>query len=585
MRTPYGALVRERVEALFCGFGLLFLLLAGRLFYIQVVNHAFYRDKANSFRTAQVEILSERAPIFDRNGEPLAVSQRLGSIIANPRLMRRDLRPERLRDATRELAASLRLPESDVARMLGRDRGYVALKRGVDWADAQQISALKIPGISVEVEVKRVYPKGRLAAQVLGFVDHKGRGAEGLEATWDKVLGGEPGLRRVQVDALGKAIPETERLVKAPRIGHPVTLSLDSVLQETAERELDKTVAQYRALGATCTVMDVHSGEVLVMAASPRFDPNSRDKGSPASRLNTCIKQVYEPGSTLKTISAASGLDSGKVSESSAWYCPGRILLGGRKLGCVVHRPFTHGHGTVRLKEILTYSCNIGAGYVGLTMGSELLRDYLARLGFTKRTGIELGGELSSLLPPGKHWAARTTACVAFGQSVAVTPLQLCRAYATLGNGGVAVQPTILKRPSGKPLHAHRALKKETAEAIVRLLEGVVDDGTGKPAKVRGFKMAGKTGSAQKAEGKRGYVPGKFIGSFVGLAPADHPRVAILVTVDEPKGSHWGATTAAPVWREVARQAMVRLSIAPDDPTDIVDGSEPSTYRRAKKRV
>ncbi|HEY3285295.1 MAG TPA: penicillin-binding protein 2 [Armatimonadota bacterium] len=580
MASNYSALVKGRTEVLFVGFAVLFAALAGRLFYLQVLRHDEFQRRADSFRLRYRPIPAARGAIVDRNGEYLATGMRVGNVIANPRRMTVANRGQ----YARQLAPVLGMPLSEVASLLARDKGYVILKKDVPWLEVEALTSLKpkVPEITVEPMVQRVYPKGRLASQVLGFVNSKGFGAEGLEASMNRELSGEDGKCSYEVDANAKPIADTRRILQVAKPGRNLQLSIDSVLQDTAEKELDKTVQQFSAASASCIVMDVKTGEILTMASSPRYDPNRAGTYPAATRYNLCTKSIYEPGSTLKTITAAAGLDSGVVSPSSAWYCAGKVLVGKKYVHCIVHAPFHGGHGTVHLKEILTYSCNVGAGGVGRAMGAERLLKYLHLFGFGQRTGVELGGEEASWLPDAKKTKMTETFRIAFGQSIAVTPLQLCAAYAALGNDGALVQPTIFKRRPGEKPKSHRAISPGTAVAIQQLLQGVVEDGTGKPAKIRGYRVAGKTGSAEVAEGKAGYKVRKYIGSFAGLLPADHPKVAILVKVDNPKGSHWGASTAAPAWREVARKAMSRLRIPMDDPSDMADGSEPRTMAKRK---
>jgi cell division protein FtsI/penicillin-binding protein 2 len=273
----------------------------------------------------------------------------------------------------------------------------------------------------------------------------------------------------------------------------------------------------------------------------------------------------------------AAALDSGAITPQSTFWCPGREKIGKRTISCVVHSPFKGKHGTVRAQEIIEHSCNIGAAKVGLKMGQDRLKAYLERFGLNQKTGIELIGEVSRSLHEKDKWADIRTANVAFGQGIAVTPLQLLTAYAAVANGGKLVRPTILRQTHPAP--GKQIIKPEVAKETLALLQDCVNMGTGKPAKIRGYEVGGKTGSAQKADGKFGYKTRKFIASFASVLPVNNPRIAILVTVDEPKGTHWGAVAAAPAVREVARQAVLELRIPPNNPADIVDGADRKTWR------
>jgi cell division protein FtsI (penicillin-binding protein 3) len=250
-------------------------------------------------------------------------------------------------------------------------------------------------------------------------------------------------------------------------------------------------------------------------------------------------------------------------------------------INCVIHHPYINGHGAVNIANILKLSCNVGAARVALKIGEERLSTYLRRFGFGSRTGVELPGESPGILPAASPWRDITLANVAFGQGVAVTALQLASAYAAIANDGVFVAPTVLKRENGRPKASHRVVSEQTAKLLRKYLQGVVEGGTGKAAKIRWYKVAGKTGTAQKAEPGRGYIPGKYVALMVGFVPVDRPRVAVLAAIDEPSGSHYGGVVAAPVFREVARAAMVRLNVPPDDWSDTFDGSVPSTWPKS----
>lgn len=572
-------MIQGRISFLFLLLFFSYALLLGRLYYVQVICHLEYQQQADRIHYREILVPAKRGDILDRNGEPLARTVRSLSVFAHP-----DQIPvEKKAEVSRLLSQHTGVPLEVISAKLSRKTRFVWIARNVDWRIKFRLQKLRregfLPGVDYEEGFKRLYPAGDLASNTLGFTNIDGFGIEGLEASLNPILSGKPGLISADVDARGEILPGSRRWKRLPVDGASLRLSLDLVLQGVAEAEVDKAVQQYQAKGATCIVMDVQTGEILAMAVNPRFNPNEYQKSKPETRRNRSLTDRYEPGSTLKAITAAAALETGIFPPESTAYCPGRIQVGRRTVRCVLHGPFRHGHGTVHLREILRYSCNVGAATVGLRLGSSRLREFLHRFGFGQKTGIECPGEALGLLPT--EWSNITTANVAFGQGVAVTPLQLLRAYAAIANDGVLVKPTLLKQsqlPKGQ-----RIISSETAQTLKEYLIGVVERGTGKTAKIPGYKVAGKTGSAQKvAEGGKGYAPGKFIASFVGFLPADSPRVAILAVVDEPQGVHWGATVAAPIFREVARQAVIRLKIPPNYPEDHFDGADPRTWPKEK---
>jgi cell division protein FtsI/penicillin-binding protein 2 len=316
---------------------------------------------------------------------------------------------------------------------------------------------------------------------------------------------------------------------------------------------------------------------------------------TPDAWRNRAITDLYEPGSTMKGVTAAAALNEHAISLDDRFNCPGFLRLGGRTVHDVYEGPGSFG--VLNLAGILRFSSNVGMSQVGLRLGAQRLHRYVDGFGMLQPTGIELPGEVSSWMPTEQRWDKHFTATVAFGQSVNFSALRLTRAYAAIANGGTVMKPMVVKSVAwpkdspkqGKveefaPIAVRRVVSEEAAHTVTRLLKGVVVEGTGKPAKIPGYEVVGKTGSAQKSLPGRGYVAGKFIASFIGYLPASKPRVVILVTIDEPKGTHWGAVAAAPAFREVARQAMWFLQVPPDDPNDRVDGAKPSTWKRRVAR-
>ncbi|MBW3625117.1 MAG: penicillin-binding protein 2 [Armatimonadetes bacterium] len=577
---PFSQVIKRRTEGLFLIFFIAYALIAMRLAYVQVVQHNWYAQKAKKWHSTEIPLIARRGPILTRDGRPLAVTVQCANVFIRPR----NLKPEEREKALQGMARALGKPVEELRPKIESDKKFVYLARRIEMPAVQKIKEMDLPGVGIEEgQMKRVYPNNSLASNLIGFTDIDGHGREGIEKTYDKSLTGRDGLAVAQVDARRKVIADTQ-IVQAPaRDGKPMRLSIDFGLQSAAETELDEMAKLYKPAGATCTVMDVHTGEVLAMATYPRFDPNQPGKFDADHRRNRPVTDTYEPGSTLKTVTIASALDHGTINLNSTYSCAGREKIGKKAIRCVIHAPFKKGHGTVDPKLLIEHSCNIATAKIGLQMQEHKLKEYMRRFGLAEKTGIELSGEEKGIFPEAnKKWANMRTANVAFGQGISVTPIQLLTAYSAVANGGKLVQPTILKRT--RPVKARQIITPQAAAETRDLLQACVANGTGKPAKIRGYRVGGKTGSAQKVTPGIGYKGRKFIASFASVVPIQKPRIAILVTVDEPKGTHWGAVAAAPVVREVARQAVIELGIPPDNVNDPVDGSEPKTWKKDTTR-
>jgi stage V sporulation protein D (sporulation-specific penicillin-binding protein) len=586
-------------------------LIALRLGYLQVVRAAWYRQEAERTHTRDITVPAHRGIIRDTNGEELAINDDAATVSVDPSFYWDSKKYPLLRDETgkrrrvapnREASAAaiagiLNLKKEDVLKKLNSRGYYQLLKRRVPLEVARRLRLADIAGINVDDEPKRVYPMGTLAGHVLGFTDLDGVGREGIEGVHEEALRRHDGVERHEVDRVGRIIPGTLHEARPPVDGADVTLTIDARIQQAAERELNAACSKYTAKAGTCVVIDPRTGYVLAMANYPPFDPNAPRPRKPEAWRNRAVTDTYEPGSTHKGITACAALDTGVVSTTRIINCPAAITFGNHTIHDV-----THGHGAFgpqTLGGVLAHSSNTGMSQVGNWLGPRRLDAYIRSFGLLSKSGIGLPGESATSLPRPETWSKHFTATVAFGQSISYTPLRLAAAYAAIANKGLLMRPQIVKQVrypatptepartrTFPPVPVRQVIKPETAATVTRLLSQVVTDGTGKPAKVRGYQLVGKTGSAQKVvEGR--YVPGKFVASFIGYLPASNPRAVILVTVDEPHGTHWGAVAAAPVFREVARQTMWFLNVPPDDPNDVFDGSDPSTWNRqrvAKRR-
>jgi stage V sporulation protein D (sporulation-specific penicillin-binding protein) len=568
IRSPQNLLLKKRLEIVFIAMMLAFVALSLRLVWIQGVRQEHFTKLADKMRRREIPAPARRGVIRDRTGWELVTNIAATDVCANPRAIGDKAA------AAEALAQTVGGTQERYLQRLSKGTFFVYLARGLDRKKGLAVGAARIDGVEVRTSAKRVHPAGPLAAHILGSVDIDGRGLEGAEARFDRHLRGKDGHSVAEVDATQKVIPDTEREVVPPVNGRDVTLTIDANIQEFAEAELATLDATYHPEGATAIVMNVRTGEVLAMANLPTYDPNIRGQVPVANRRNRAITDLYEPGSTFKTMTAVAALEE---SIPTSAYCPGSMGIGRRSIRCA------HGksHGRVDLQRFIEQSCNVTAAILAQRMGSEKLYKHIKKLGFLEKTGIELIGEANYPLEKPKTWAAMKTANVGFGQGVVSTPLQLLRAYAAVANGGLMVKPAILGAIDGVTLPAQpaprRVMTEATAARLRAALESVVTSGTGKAAKIANYSVAGKTGTAQLARGGV-YVKGAYVSSFVGFVPASRPQIGILVAVTRPRGQYYGGVVAAPAFREIARQTMAYLEIPPDSPGDVRDGARPGSF-------
>lgn len=579
MASKHRELVRKRTVCLFVIFALLFLGLAGRLAYVQVLNRGQYQDWAKKIRFRDIAIPASRGAIYDRNGQPLAVSIEASGIYA----CRKEVRDQSKTAAA--VAAVLSEDPADVRSKFEGKSSIIWLARQIDPRMADKISGLagECPGLGVQRDPKRVYPGRSLASHILGFVSTKNtgnaglisQGVEGLESALNDDLTGSDGLLRTELDVHRRAIPETRHKVRSPVNGKDVYLTIDLAVQHIAETALARMVEKYHPEKACAIVMDPHTGEIYALANVPDYDPNDARSFSSDSWRNHAVSDLYEPGSTLKAVTVAAALNEGISPHAVVACCTGRERIKGGRLTCSLHHPFLSGHGGVDSYEIIRYSCNIGAAHLGLRLGARKLYRYEKAFGLIDKTRAGLPGEAKNFTMPPEDWCRIRIADVGFGQGIAVTPLQMACAYSVIANGGKYVQPRIVREMRGadgeaispfKPKTLRRVVSRRVAAELTKMLVGCVDEGTGKTAAIPGRSVAGKTGSAQIAKSKGGFEAGAFVSSFIGFAPANNPRLVIAVVVTRPKGSHWGATVAAPVFKEIGEKALWYLKVPADAP-------------------
>lgn len=535
-----------------------------RLFQLQVLNAQEMVDRARRQHQKTVVLESSRGTILDTRGRVLAMNTAVPSVFATPALIQNP------RSLARSLAGILGISRSDIEKMLRKDRDFVWVKRKVSPEKLKQIDGLASQGVGVLMEEQRFYPKGQLLSHVLGFAGIDSQGLEGLETHYEPYLRGTEKRVYFHRDALGRVIIPKEANGEAPHLsGHTITLTIDEVVQYIAEKELEQAVTETSARGGTVLVMDPQTGGILAWALRPAFNPNN-PHGTPADYWrNRAVTDPYEPGSTLKVALAAAALEEQEVEPGTLIYAgDGEMPVSGTVI---------HDHekaGWVTFAQAVQQSSNVAAVKISLSLGKERLYRYLKAFGFGERTEVDLPGESVGLLKDTEAWGKRTMASIAIGQEIAVTPLQLLTAVSAIANQGWLMKPFLVKeirKADGEMVQSRtgevrrRPISAKTAKILTDLLVNVVNQGTGRQAAVTGFRVAGKTGTAQKIDHTTGkYSTQRFVGSFVGFVPADNPRIVTLVVIDEPKGPAWGGVVAAPVFRRIAEQVLRHLEIPPE---------------------
>lgn len=507
-----------------------------------------------------------RGPIVDRNGMPLALTVEVDSVFANPSAI------EDPEGTAARLAPALGMDVRQLALKLRRTGRFVWLKRLVSPTEALAVQALELKGIQTTREPQRFYPGRRLAGHLIGFVGYDSRGLDGLEHEYDEVLRSEPRVLRGVRDARGRLVfSDGLGQVELPQ-GQRVELSIDRTIQYIAEQELEAALAAFEGRAASVVVMDPRTGEVLALANAPTFDPNRYADVGADIRRNRSLTDRYEPGSTLKMFTVAALLDAGLVGPEEQVFCEdGVYLIGDYKIRDA------HRNGWLSLTQCLQRSSNVCLAKLAGVLGRQRLYEALRRFGFGERTGVPVPGETGGLLRHYSKWYEVDLAAVSFGQGISVSNLQLATAVAALANGGTLMRPILVRRVVGAdgrlvaeypPTVRRRVVSERTARLLASMLISVTEEGgTGTEAAVPGFDVAGKTGTAQKADlTSGGYAEGKWTASFVGFVPAEDPRLVISVTVDEPLVNHYGGIVAAPLFRRVAERSLRYLGVAPTRP-------------------
>ncbi len=579
---------RSRLRATFIIVSLVFLGLMVRLSFIQIIHNDFYKQKAEIVQKKEIPITAKRGDILDRNGAKLAFSVTTFTVYA--RLEK--VKPEKLEAAAQALSKILELPEEEVKQdLLNSSTKLVTLAKGLPKSKADLIKNKRLSGVWVTEGNKRVYPYNNFAAQTLGFVSNDGEGLSGLEFQLNKELAGKDGKLITHTDAYGRELPIGEEKMVKPVEGYNVQLTLDEIIQHFTEKAVDKGIRDFQPKKIMAIVMDPNNGEVLAMVTKPDFNPNmprdlsqmidpttlsnmkAEDKSAMLNRLwrNPVISDNYEPGSTLKILTTAMGLEEKVINVNSTFYCKGYEIVSGVKIYCWSRR---NPHGNQTLVQALENSCNPAFIKIAGMVGKEKFHSYVEKFGLKDKTGINLPSEAKTLMQSVKSTGPVELATMGFGHGISTTPLHVATAISAIGNGGNRVEPHIVKSyqdANGKIIQSfekkiiNRVISEQTAQIMKNMMEQVVLNGSGKLAYIPGIRVGGKTGTTEKIVNGT-YSRDKSYASFVGIAPIDNPKIVVLVVVDEPRENSFGSKVAAPIAHDILSDTLRYLKVEPSMP-------------------
>jgi len=539
-----------------------FILVSLRLADLMIIDHKRLAEKAQQQHVKVEDIQVRRGTIFDRRGRELALNLELESLYCDPEALIAD------EEDIKRLGS---LVNKEPRRILAKipDEGRFAwIKRKLSPEIADKVRDLDIEGLGFVTEAKRVYPKGELASHIIGFVGIDNQALEGVELKFNKYLTAKGGKVLLERDASGKTLSSG---VNTEAKGNNIVLTIDEVLQRLMEKELETAMEHWKAAAASAIMMDPYTGEILALANRPAYDLNRSGNVPGFEKRNRAITDCYEPGSIFKIVIGAGSLEEKLVTPNSLFdVSKGGIQVGGKTIRDV------HKYGVLTFKEVIQKSSNVGSIMAGMKLGRENIYRYAKLFGVGEKTGIDLPGEVSGWIHKPERWSGTSLGAIPIGQEVAVTPIQMLRAYAAIANGGILVRPHVVSEivspddtiiASFRDNDAHRIISARTAETFRDILKSVTEDGgTAKSASVDGNLVAGKTGTAQMIDTvTKRYSRDKYVSSFVGFVPADNPRLAMIVVVYEPKGQIYGGVVAAPVFREIARQALSYLNVPRED--------------------
>lgn len=553
---------RFRLGLVLLTFIFVFILISARLVYIQIVLHRKSLYLANNQHCITVELEPRRGAILDRNMRELAVNLRVDSVYA----VARDV--DEKGKTAEILAPILHKDKALLYKRLCRDKLFVWLTRKISQEQSQKIKELNLKGIHLIDETKRSYPNGALASQTIGFSGIDNVGLEGIERYYDSYLRGKKGYKYIVRDAKAREIYAFERGFIPPVDGYNAILTIDEVIQHIAEKALKKACRKHNAKAGVAIVMSPSNGDIFALAVEPSFDLNDFDKADSNARRNRAVCDVYEPGSVFKVVTASACLDEKAVSlednffcENGAWYVAGHTLHD--------HR----GHGNLTFREVIVKSSNIGTVKAAMKLGEGALYKYIKAYGFGSFTGIDMPGEISGIVRPLNLWSKYSITAIPMGQEVGITPIQLTSCVSAIANGGLLVKPRLVSKiidskgetiKEFEPVIKRRAISEETSRKLKGILQGVVESGTGKSAKLEGYDAAGKTGTSQKIEPSGRYSHSRFVASFAGFVPVDEPAISICVMIDEPHPAYFGGAVSAPVFKEIAQATLRYLEVEPE---------------------
>jgi len=543
------------------------LLLMSKLFYVQVMQNNFLGDKAEVAHTLERSITPPRGTITDRHGVTLAGNRNLDRLYADPS----NIREDEAGKIAEQLAHILKLPAAELEVKLRQDGQWVSLATRLTLQQSEAVRALDIYGLGLEPLPARVYPNGSLASHILGFANFENQGSYGVEGKYNEFLQGAPGKMRAEQDNSGNWLAIARQQIVPPESGADVQLTIDSTIQYYAEDELARTMKEQRAKGGTIIVLRPETGEVLAMASAPGYEPEKfNEQKDPSRFVNPAISQLYEPGSTFKIITMATGLAEGVITPDTRINDRGYVNVD----GYTVHNWDGRPHPNESMTEVLMNSANVGAAYVSTKVGKEAFYRRLRDFGLGSPTGIDLQGETDGMLilPTNPSWSPINLYTNGYGQGIGVTPMQLITAEAAVANGGLLMRPYVVSKivrdgqvvRENKPTVVRRVLKPEVATTLKGMMQTVVEEGEYQVARLDGYTIGGKTGTSSIPSKTGGYDPKLTIASFVGYSPVKNPKFIVLVKIDQPRKSPWGSEVAAPAFKNLARRLYAYMNIPPD---------------------
>lgn len=584
--TPVNVKNKRRIAIGFLILALLMILLAFRVAWLQVVQADELTDKAISQQTQDIPIDAKRGEIYDRNGKELATSLTCYSLWVRPAELAEDLEAAEIEQLAQQLAEITGAEAAEIKKDLTREQAIVRVSKGLEKEQADQVRELAVDALSLSEESKRYYPSGNFASQLLGSVNDDGAGRTGIELEYDQYLSGVAGRWVKNTDVVGNQLVDGSEEYHEAQNGLNVVLTIDEAIQYYVEKALEEGMEETKAERIMCLVMDPETGEILASAVTPGYDPNNatepddEEERKEFAKLsaeeqtdylfklwrNPIVSDTYEPGSTFKLITASSALDEGAITLNDTFSCNTKINVAGVTLHCWS----TRNHGTQTVKQAVGNSCNPALAQIAARLGKENFYKYLELYGITSSTGVDYPGETSSIMYALEDVGPVELATMGYGQSISITPIQLLTAVCSIGNDGVLLEPRYVKAltdENGKVVKEYekkevrRVISEDTAAEMCEIMEYVVSEGGAGGAKVTGYRVGGKTGTANKVEDGR--YGDNYYSSFIGMAPMDDPQIAILVVVDSPKGAFYGSTVACPIAKSILTDVLRYMNIEP----------------------